>query len=253
MAKEKDSSQKEFMLKEDEKLRAELLHLKNCQVQYFWSTVTATSTILGLGFALAKDQPGHILQNYFCLAPLIIIIPCWVVFFDKATTITRIVGYNKILEYQILNPKQKDFAYIGWENALKLFRDVPNKRNEDLAAIHWYKLPFIQLKNMFTPGAKHKYWTLMWLTFFLSALFCLAGFLCATKFAGYSNRICFLISCLVFIVTFNYTIYLSFHLTNDKYGKYTYSAKERSWKIILSGKDAMEHFIKFPGISKEKK
>lgn len=42
--------------------------------------------------------------------------------FDKATTVTRIVGYCRILE-KLINDQVLAKKYVGWENALRIFRE----------------------------------------------------------------------------------------------------------------------------------
>lgn len=55
------------------------------------------------------------------LLPLTVLIPAWLVFFDKAKTITRIVAYYRLLESIILNNVY--FNFIGWENSVMRFRE----------------------------------------------------------------------------------------------------------------------------------
>lgn len=104
-------------VREHELLREELNNLKNCQVTYFTASVTATTLIFTVAARISPPEfPG---AAY--LFPLAILIPTWFIFFDKATGITRIVGYYRILE-EWLQGEGKDYKFIGWENSLKLFR-----------------------------------------------------------------------------------------------------------------------------------
>jgi len=121
-----DTSLAPLLMKERELLKTELQTLKHCQVQYFAITITATGAVLGLAEKLGAGPGGGLIY----LAPLVIILPCWTIFFDKATTITRIVGYSRILEHLLAG--QCALSYIGWENALREFRrrEHPAPRQE---------------------------------------------------------------------------------------------------------------------------
>ncbi|HHJ19552.1 MAG TPA: hypothetical protein ENJ84_06950 [Gammaproteobacteria bacterium] len=105
----------EIMLKEKDFLRAELQHLKHCQLKYFSLSITVTGVIFGVGAKLESSFDGAIF-----LAPLLVVIPCWWIFFDKAKTISRIVGYYRVLE-ELVNGSEC-YKYIGWENSLEKFR-----------------------------------------------------------------------------------------------------------------------------------
>jgi hypothetical protein len=74
-------------------LREEMRDLKTCQVQFVTFSVTGTGVLFGL-VALTQNK----LQGVSYLFPLTILLPSWLIFFDKAKTITRIVGYYRILE-----------------------------------------------------------------------------------------------------------------------------------------------------------
>lgn len=98
-------------------LRGELDNLKECQLKYFTFSITATGIILGIISRLDSTY----FSSTFYLLPLTILIPAWLVFFDKAKTITRIVAYYRFLESIILN--NVNFNFIGWENSIMRFRD----------------------------------------------------------------------------------------------------------------------------------
>ena len=103
--------------KEREQLRSELAFLKSCQIRYFELAIIAAGAVLAV-----VGQLGDKANPVVFLAPLVVVLPCWWVFFDKATTITRIVGYSRLLEGMLRRPGDDTFAYIGWENALAAFR-----------------------------------------------------------------------------------------------------------------------------------
>lgn len=106
-------------------LRAELHDLKACQIRLLTLGVTASGAIIGLGTGM--DSTGilaqvHLLWLVF-LSPLLLLLPFWRLFFDKAMTVSRIIGYQRVLERLMLNPDETLIKFPGWENALDLFRD----------------------------------------------------------------------------------------------------------------------------------
>jgi hypothetical protein len=107
---------KSTILNEQSILRTELQELKRCQLQYFLFSLGAAGAVLGFNIKI-EDRPEN---NMFFLAPLLVILPCWRTFFDKATTITRLTGYIRVfIEDQF---KKAEPIYYGYENALAKFR-----------------------------------------------------------------------------------------------------------------------------------
>jgi hypothetical protein len=159
---------KEFLIREINDLRSDLKDLKRCQLQYFSISITATGAILGfLGSATIAQN----LKDSAFLVPLTVILPCWLIFFDKATTITRIVGYQRILERQITG---EAFTYFGWENALSNFREKEIETWEKVKT----RMPRKPLRSyfaMFIPWTRHRFWVLNWYTFLLLSLVCCLG------------------------------------------------------------------------------
>jgi len=149
------------LLGERDFLRRELAALKECQLRYLWLTILGTGLLFGATDSV-DDSKGTIL-----LAPLVVILPFWWLFFDKATTITRIVGYLRVLE-QILNGSQ-DYVYLGWENALAEYRRRQEAGTlafaEDTAVSSWEKV--VRLLTLKTP---HKYWVINFYTYLSLAL-----------------------------------------------------------------------------------
>ena len=127
-------------------LRSELVSLKNCQITFLTYTVTGTGALLGLAITLGNSSTlSFPLLGAFYLIPLTIILPFWWIFFDKATTITRIVGYYRILEELILDPDHHA-AFIGWENSLADFRKQYNAHDKKPIVVEKFS-PFLWLKN----------------------------------------------------------------------------------------------------------
>jgi hypothetical protein len=94
-------------------LRSDLQSLKICQLQYLTLAITSSGAIFGL--SVLSDKPSW---GIALLAPLCVVLPTWLIFFDKATTITRIVGYQILLEEQLISGTVL-FDFVGYENSLK--------------------------------------------------------------------------------------------------------------------------------------
>jgi hypothetical protein len=167
------SLKQDILFKEQSVLRNELASLKSCQITFVTYAVTATGLLMGLAVNLAgSDKAPFPALGAFYLIPLIIILPFWWIFFDKASTITRIVGYYRILETAIIHPEY-NLEYIGWENALSKFRGMMRRK----------ELPFIvaeqkpSLLQLLVLQAVPRYWMLVYYTFaslaFLSFSTCL--------------------------------------------------------------------------------
>lgn len=119
-------------------LREEMRELKECQTKYVSLAVTASGAIFAYlipnlvemfnfnvnSASSSVEVPFHI--NPIFLVPLIIIFPISCIFFNKATTLYRIVGYYQVLESFHIYPYNRHF--IGWENSMRLFREEEGKR-----------------------------------------------------------------------------------------------------------------------------
>jgi len=97
-------------------LKHEALHLKRCQIGYFGLGIGAAGAVVGL----TKDGDAGFAPMIY-LGALLVLIPTWRVFFDKAKSITRIVGYYRHLE-TMLRTGVVPAGYVGWENGLERFR-----------------------------------------------------------------------------------------------------------------------------------
>jgi len=93
-------------------LRMELGQLKACQIQALTIGVSAAGVMLGL---IDKDPENGRVILY--LLPLTIILPLWTIFFDKARTISRMIGFIRVQEEICV--KNKLSILIGWETAMK--------------------------------------------------------------------------------------------------------------------------------------
>jgi hypothetical protein len=149
-----------MMKAERENLKQELLHLKKCQIQYFILSITASGAIAGFG-----GKIGEATDNAIYLAPLLVILPCWWIFFDKGATITRIIGYFRLLEGMIIRDRTQPFAYIGWENALSLFRMEEQSTPLKTKTKRYFEEIWEGFIKGLTFRTTHKYWVICWYTF----------------------------------------------------------------------------------------
>jgi hypothetical protein len=226
--------QQAYLLRELSDLRSDLKDLKRCQLQYFSISITATGIILG--FSGELDQS---LKDLALLVPLTVILPCWLIFFDKATTITRIIGYQRIIEKQLIGIP---YIYIGWENALSKFRIEEKLTWEEVKK----EIPSKTLKSflsMFIPWTRHRFWILNWYTFFfLSLIGCFGAIIVVGDSKPFNfplyffkpiscNEIWLPISALCFVIGCTaYTIYL-LNLLID--GRLSYKGCTLIWENLL--------------------
>jgi len=96
-------------------LRAELGHLKTCQT----SLLIFSSAGAGIFIGLLRNESGYIHPAYLLLFPLIFLLPLWIIFYEKARSIARIVGFLRVQEK--LYMFKSTLAVIGWESAMKKY------------------------------------------------------------------------------------------------------------------------------------
>lgn len=208
---------KKFYYQEHKHLREELNNLKSCQVTFFTTTVTATGLILTVA---AKISPPTTSLGY--LLPLTILIPSCVIFFDKAQSISRIVGYYRILEKFIIKDNC-DWHFIGWESALKLFRSQDRKiicKDKGRSSPGWYLL-------------------LIYFCYLFLALFCIILYLLTQypnlSLANFYRKVgsdyIFIVISLIFLVSYIYNSIILFKLTS---GNYSYDCNELVWKNVFT-------------------
>lgn len=198
--------------KEHSFLRNELAHLKDCQIKFLTFSVTATALILGIGRSSLYVSNGFkSLPGEMWLIPLLVLLPAWWIFFDKATTITRIVGYFRQLE-KIMLQKALAANFLGWENALAEFRKCPIKVEISKNQISYY-------------------WLITYCTFFFLSLFCLL--------MGWKASQNTWVAVATLITLFS-IIWNGKSLWGLIRGKYSYNANEEKWRIILGITDIKE-------------
>jgi len=168
-----------FFLRELDTLRHELNNLKRCQFDAVKISIGATGVLLGLAVNAASNASLPYLGAYY-LIPLTVLLPFWWIFFDKATSITRIVGYHRIVENVVLHRGVLAKA-PGWENALALFRTrqqagelryQPESDAEDQAVSKQRKRlrQFIALTLL---GTTKRYWILVYYIYFATSVLCI--------------------------------------------------------------------------------
>jgi hypothetical protein len=160
-------SQVQLYEEERKALREELYNLKGCQITFLTTSITATGLLLGLAASLAPVSYKGIAFFF----PLIVLLPSWWIFFDKASTITRVVGYYRILESLILGHCTAE-NYVGWENSLHLFRRMQKEgklrqptNEEKIGILDW-------IKEMIFYKTGHRYWVTSYYTFFALSSVC---------------------------------------------------------------------------------
>jgi len=234
----------QMILNEKDALRHELRSLKNCQIQYFSISITATGLIIGFGTSLSSDNS----TNLLFIGPLLIIIPCWWIFFDKATTITRIVGYFRVLEEIAVGSSR--YRYFGWETALSDFRRrqpriqpsiIQIKRTDeglrlyssvktDRGTLIKYARRALRIVLIYE---KNRYWICSWYTFFILSLFCFITFVSVSITDIKSSYGLLFMTVIVGIILLLSVGFTFGHLYNLIFGKYSYRACEVYWRRIL--------------------
>lgn len=202
--------------KEHDFLRGELVHLKDCQVKFLTFSVTATAVILGIigRSSLMYSTGSKVPIGGMWLIPLAVLLPAWWIFFDKATTITRIVGYFRLLEKIILEETNVS-NFPGWENALEEFRKKYTGGK------------FIDLKELFKILiflTTHRYWVITYYIFFFLSLVCFIG---SWK---ESNLLIIFFAGGLFLITTLWNARILWALID---GKYSFNNNAKRWEDIL--------------------
>ena len=166
------------MIAHDEikQVRIELQDLKRCQLQYFALSISAAGAILGLTipneevFSVDPETNSN-LAALGLLAPVFVLFPCWMIFFDKATTITRLVGYQRALE-RVRGRFGPSLRFLGLETALSVMRINEDALDRKLVLpTRWGFLRLLTLRT------RNRYWMINWYTFFtISLVVCTLGY-----------------------------------------------------------------------------
>lgn len=210
-----------MIMKERELLKQELQSLKSCQVQYFSLAVVVTGAIFGIAEKCGeKLGPG---TAY--LLPLLIVLPFWSVFFDKASSITRIVGYMRVLEKLLVD--NHFYKYQGWENALRAFRRRESGYRRNIL-VDWGLMVLRAAGAVFLLidfRRNHRYWAINWASFFGLGL-------CALTVAWLrgAQMLIWWIGAVAFILA---AIHNGDVLWNLVRGDFSYDERERLWSQLL--------------------
>jgi hypothetical protein len=199
-------------------LRQELHSLKTCQFAFLTTAFTTTGVLLGF---LAKFGSAEYADFVF-LAPLVVILPCFCFFFDKASTITRIVGYYRILEDISGNTR-----FVGWENSLYKSRNKDEKIPLDF---------FSLIKRIVLVKKPYGYWSLAFNTFLTLILICiLCALFCPNFNKGESNYLEIHWIVLLFSIVFSAVcIIRNFYIVKSLMaGESSYEKNYENWKKIL--------------------
>ena len=213
----------DVLLKERELLKEELQALKSCQMQYFVLTITATCILLSVAGKLGEQPCSELIY----LAPLFIVLPCWTVFFDKAATISRIVGYLRVLESLLVG--ERNCKYVGWETALQDFRRRERDDQKSPWGDCWDMLRHLPCAVLLLADFRrqHRYWAVNWITFFglgLCALLLAAAYGAGMSWTWWVFAIIFL----------GATIHNADVLWTLINGRLSYDEREKIWRKVLA-------------------
>lgn len=147
-------------------MRSELIHLKSFQIQLITFGITGSGIFLGL-----LKEFGAFPQYCFFL-PLLMLFPFWIIFFEKARTIARNIGFIRLQEKMCLSGSAE--ALIGFETAMhKYWKEKGRKLDDNTelnAAIQ--KIHHERPDSIKTMHASH-YWFTTYLVFFIFSFICL--------------------------------------------------------------------------------
>lgn len=196
-------------------LRDELGSLKTCQT----SLLIFGSAGAGLFFGIIRGDFKLFNPAYLFLFPLIFLLPLWVIFYEKARTIARIVGFLRVQEkLYVLNSK---YGFIGWESAMKKYWTRKNTWDN-----RKFDILFATI-NQNKKSLKSVYWATVYITFFSLNLVCLilSGVLISIPETG---KIPIALLMLIFLILV---------VTNEKILNFSF------WKSIrtLRGRPISEH------------
>lgn len=217
-----------MMRSEWEGLRKEQEFLKRCQLQYFLFSITVVGLFVGLSHLQSANSKTLLEdQGWIFLTPLIVIIPCWWIFFDKCKTIARLVGYLRILEVLSLTKEKEDLAlYIGWERSIGYFRTdyTADTMRRNVNVFNYRKSE--RRARLLLFYSTHKYWIAHFYTFLLTSVVCLI----LARYSRITNPALYWLSVtavvLIALNTFNLLDKLIF-------GMNSYDAHEEKWWDIL--------------------
>ena len=225
----------EFLNNQIELLRQESVHLKNCQLRYYTITLVTIATIFGVTESELligeADENSHQRASLF-LVPLLVIVPNWTFFFDKAKSISRIVGYIRKVE-KLITGTSESGKFISWEVGLGNFRDADNGL-EDLKTKQGAKSSVFAAFCVFLFRTRQKYWVLNYHMYFIGSALCLTF-----SYQNQADPIYQIVWSAASAVSVIAALYNAIVLTRLTRGRYTYRAAEEQWEEIakMHGKE----------------
>lgn len=227
-ASSKNDIIREVMLSEYTSLRREAESIRRCQTTYFWSSITASGTIMGLSPAfhnyIGNNKASYVVFSFF--APLILITPIWCIVFDKTSTLFRISSYIRVLENLILDfDGDGKRLFCGYENYTKAYRRLTAKtyhdrfNADDNVLLNGIKIFFHRLFNVLSGALlrddsgiekvlnfKRPNQTvyLAWMVYFVVSLFCV----CMVFASSENGSVFHYLSATIFSVAVIYTLYV---------------------------------------------
>lgn len=216
-------------------LRMELGTLKTCQNAAIAVGLTGPSIVL----ALLRDTFSSDLICILVYVPLIILFPFWLIFFDKARTIARIVGFVRLQELLMFS-NRPNLGIIGWETAIgrywnnaEVWRYPPN-RFFDTAILNWrleeekqFETFRRKMELKINRFFKATYWTTVYLIFLLFS-FAIIGIGMYLSDLSFWLR-AFVVGAALFNLWYNYLRYD----TDDSYNQFIYKAVVNSLIAVL--------------------
>jgi hypothetical protein len=220
----------EIYKREHELMKDDLFHLKDCQIKFIAFAVTATGFLLSI---LANGKSSEA----FYLIPLIILLPGWCVFFDKAVTLARMLGYYTILEGLIVG-RYESKNFKGWERALGEYRE--NSEKKLMASKSSWKTISIREKIGFffevvllRRNIKPNYWHLIYSIFFWLSWLCIGLSISSiSTFLG-QNIMSKLSILIIGFLTLIFSVSNLRTLHELEKGKYSCKSNNIAWKKIL--------------------
>ena len=225
------SRDKVSRLNQQEYLADQEIHLKNCQTTYV--QLGATATTLVAGFVAKNGTDGS--PSLAFLTPVLIVLPCWLIFFEKAKSISRIVGF--LLWCDTRGP---DYFY-PWQLALDHHRAAGraawgtsgNFRPVTVQLSYWQRIA--KVAHFDVPV---HYWTVVHITFASLAFGSVALAATGAKDFGSIGWLIWAIgsaSCLVVGKT------TSRSLIRLQVGRWSYESQAAGWGIVLPDLPAPAH------------
>ena len=225
---------REHYIREMGDLRAELLNLKHCQITFLTFSVTATGILLGFSTVLGSHSP--IILGIVFLFPLVFLLPAWWIFFDKATTITRIVGYYRILEKLLLDRDYSAPNFAGWETNLGNFRLLQNSSRLRCPKDHICPSWRPKLYKVLRSKTGHPYWLICYFIFFALSGLCIAvSFTLAVLFHNWLFLAIAIAATIVFAASAFWNLKMVHKLI---YGHSQYNCNECFWETVLGVPEA---------------